>query len=585
MWEPADIEKAIADHPDVAASALTALAFEPNVTRPDMAVFKVLATGKVTAEHMLVAWLTEQEELESFARALASRGVPIDFNPPNLKVSNIPNEDLAKFARAANAFGCRIRKGDDIVGSGVLIGPNTVLTAWHVVAKAAPNDPQDPAPSIEVILSDDKKVRARPPAAYQSMCSDREYQNEFPASDAEVQDLHDVAVLRLERPAGALLGTAKLPDDPAVYVPHGAVLLVHYPNGKKLGLGVGSLNKIRKINARWSHTIRTQGGSSGGGCFDNRLTLLGIHQGRDPRGQGRLVPASLFYERLREIVANDQAPPRMWSLDGTPNGEFVIGRQALFEAFATVRRYPRVRGIRIKRADAAGDLSGLPFSYRILEQLVARRTDLRLIRLSFEALVEDIADEIARRATAAGIAVDPIAPAAGVADGQSAPEAVGADRGRRVAALIDAKAAELGVEAWIFIDHPAIAFGDAPRSALEAFIDSSIRLDRIRLVIAGFEAVALPGQDFYAPPDPPDAGARGLINEILAGFRPSDVRLFLTDAAADAGKTVSDERLDELVDDALDGLPNVNQIYEPWVAADVGKRLRKPISKWFGGAE
>jgi V8-like Glu-specific endopeptidase len=580
MWEPADIEKAVAEHPEVASAALKALGLELNLTMPDMAVFRSLETDMVTAEGLLVDWLSRQEALESFARALSSRGLAIDLNPPRIGASSIPNEQLAKFAREANAFGCRIRKGDKIVGSGVLVGPNTVLTAWHVIA---PNGPPQLAPAIEVILSDDKRIRARPPAAYESQCSARERANLFPASDAEVQDLHDVAVLRLERPAGALLGTAKLPDTPASYVRNGAILVVHYPKGRKVGVGTGSLNKIRNLTARWSHTVEdTREGSSGGGCFDATLTLLGIHQGKDPRGQGRLVPASCFYNQLRDIVVNDQAPPRMWSLDGTPEGEFVIGRQAFFEAFSTVRRYPRVRGIRIKRANAAGGLSGLPFTYEILEQLVARRTDLRLMRLSFEALVDDVANEIARRATEAGIEVKPIPPKAGVADGQSAPEGVGADRGRRVAALIDAKAAELGIEVWIFIDHPAIAFGDAPRSTLEAFVDASIRHDHIRLAIAGFEAVALPGEDFYGPPEPPDMGVRGLINEILAGFRPSDVRLFLTDAAAAAGKTVSDERLDELVEESLDELPNINGVYEPWSAADVAKRLRKPVSKWFG---
>lgn len=577
MWEPADVEAAIANHPDVAAATLKAVGLEANIAAPEMAVFQSLATAKVTAEAMLVAWLTEQEMLETFVHALVSRGVTVDQTPLNLEAGNIPYEALTKFAGAATAFRCRIRRDGEVVGSGVLVGPNTVLTAWHVIRPADPADP----PEIEVLLSDDKIVAARPPVAYESQCSKRELANHFPSSDDEVANLHDVAVLRLAKPAGALLGAAKLPEKPAAYTTNGTILLVHYPRGKDLGVGVGTLGKIRKLNARWSHTIPTDGGSSGGACFDGSLTLLGIHQGKDARARGRLVPAAAFYDKLREIVANDQAPLRMWSLDGTPDGEFVIGRQALFEAFAAVRRSPRVRGIRIKRANAAGDLGGLAFSYRILEKLIARRTDLRLIRVSFEVLVDDVANEIARRASEAGLTLGTILAAAGVADGQSAPEAVGADRGRRVAALIDGKAAELGVEAWIYIDHPAIAFGDYARSTLEAFIDASLRLDRIRLVIAGFEAVPLPGQDFYQAPDPAEDGERGLINEMLAGFRPSDVRLFLEDAAAGAGKTVSRERLDELVEEALDSLTNVNGIYEPWVATDVVSRLREPIRKWF----
>ena len=582
MWEETDIEEAIAAHPEAVEAAISALKLEPEVQPVELAAFKATAKKfNMAFEAFLVSWLKSQQLLESFVQALASRGVTIGVEPPALDDTHIDPDALARFAGAAKAFRCRIRKGDQVAGSGVLVGPNTVLTAWHVVAAAAPGKPQEPAPDIRVILSDNKTVAAWPPSAWESYCGDREYKNQFPASDAEVKDRHDVALLRLARPVGALLGTASLAETPASFVRDGPVLLVHYPEGEDHGLGNGVLRKARRLSARWSHTIRTDGGSSGGACFNAKLHLLGVHQGKDLQGRGRLVPASLFYDHLREVVANDQAPPRMWSLDGTPDGEFVIGRQAFFEAFAAVQRNPRVRGIRIKRANAAGDLSGLPFSYRILEQLVARRTDLRVIRLSFEKLVEDVADEIARRASDAGIPVAPIRAKDGVAEGQTAPEAIGADRGRRVTALLDASAAELGIQAWIFIDHPAVAFGDVPRPALEAFVDTALQLEHIRLAIAGFEAVALPGQDFYGQPDPLEQGARGFINEVIAGFTRSDVRQFLNDAAAAAGKDAGSQHLDELVDEALDGLPNVNGTYEPWVGAEVAARLRGRIAQWF----
>ena len=296
------------------------------------------------------------------------------------------------------------------------------------------------------------------------------------------------------------------------------------------------------------------------------------------------MPVARFYDDLRVAVANDEAPARIWSLDESPEGEFVIGRQRFFEAFAAVHRNPRARGIRIKRADAAGDLSGLPFSFRMLERMVARNPRMRLIRVSFEAAVNDVADEIARRAADAGMGTGPIGPALGVADGQTAPEAVGADRGRRVATLINQKAAELGFELWIFVDHPQIVFGDEARSAFEGFIDSALQCENIRLVIAGYEAVALPGQDFYEEPYPADQGARGLMVDILTGFRQLDVQLFLGDAVRAGGTPLSPERQNELVAEALAGLANENGVYPPWSGVDVANRLRPELRKLFGKA-
>lgn len=584
MWDPADIEEAIANHPHEAADALAAIQLDSSAPRIDPAALKVAAELiHVSVEHLWAEALDAADLLASFARAMEARGVQINKNPIALNGTNIPHDQLTQFINSASSFGCRIEKDGQIVGSGILVGPTTVLTAWHVIARAAPNSPQEPWPKIEVLLSDQRRLAARVPAAYESMCGTDEYANVFPKNDLAVQDLHDVAVLKLATPAGALLGTAKLPDAPAPYRANNAILLVHYPAGKNVGIGMGSIARIRRLNARWAHTIGTKGGSSGGGCFDSSLTLIGIHQGRDPRNRGRMVPALQFHDQLRAIVANDEAPQRMWSLDGTPQGEFVIGRQGFFEAFAMVRNNPRVRGIRIKRTNAAGDLSGLPFSYHLTDRMTSRSPDLRLIRVSFEVVVPDVADEIARRATDAGIAVDPVAPKAGVAEDQSAPEAVGADRGRRVAAAIDRKAAELGLQAWVFIDHPSIAFSDGPRSALEAFIDASIQHENIRLIVAGYEAVSLPSQGFYEEPDPAGDGGRGLMVEFLDGFRPSDVRLFVIEAATAAGKSASPERIDAIVKDALDGLPHDNEVYAPWVAADVAARLKAPVAKLFGG--
>jgi hypothetical protein len=583
MWTPKDIAEAIAEHRPQAVEALAAVQLNSHETilNADGLDGIAKALGRDVGDFW-VEQLQARSLLVSFATALHTQGVAIDMeeeDPPTIATTAIKFEKLEPFLPQARKFRCRILRNNQVVGSGALIGPTSVLTAWHVIACAAPDRPQEPAPTIDVLLADGERVRAAVPARWQSLCSPGEFAGRMPANDDEIADAHDVAVLKLVRPAGALLGRAPFPEEPGRYRPNASLLLIHYPEGEDQGIGLGTVTKIRRISGRWAHSIGSRGGSSGGAFFDTTLTLAGIHQGKDEMQQGRLVPTALFYKQVREIIAQDEAPARMWSLDGTPLGEYVIGRQRFFEAFAAARREGRVRGIRIRRSNAAGNLTGIPFSFDMLAHMVARTPETRHLRISFEAVVPDLADEIVRRADAAGLTVARAFPAAGVAEGQSAPEAVGADRGRRVAAELDRRAGALGIQLWVFIDHPAISFGDDPRAILDGFIDQALRLPRLRLVVAGYEAVTLPGVEFDE--QPAGDGPAGLITDIIAGFAEGDVRLFLHDAAEAAGKTLSPERTDELVELALKDLDNVTGIYEPWLAKEVSDRLRPEIVKLF----
>lgn len=583
MWTPADIAEAIEDHPQAAADALAALQLDDAGPPLVPAALDAVATMFGRAKGgFWVEQITARGGLAGFASALAAQGVAIDFGAAALPANNFDPLKLAAFVASAQRFRCRIVRGRQVAGSGTLVGPTTVLTAWHVVAALAPDMDQEPWPTVDVLLSDGRTIAAYVPPQFASPCSPGEYLGQVPANDDEIADRDDVAVLRLERPAGALLGTAPLPPTPAAYQANAAMLLAHYPEGNDVGIGVGAIKRIRKLTGRWSHTISTRGGSSGGGCFDASFTLAGIHQGKDEQVQGRLVPTARFHARLRELVEADEAPPRMWSLDGTADGELMIARQDFFTGFAAARRKNgRVRGVRVKRADATAGLGGLSFTFRMLDAMVARSPTTRHCRISFETLTPDLADEIARRASAAGIDVPLLSAAAGVAAGETAPEATSADRGRRVAEAIDRRAGELGLQLWLFIDHPMVAFGDEIRAALEAFVDQALRLPRLRLVIAGYEAVAMPGLEFDAPPFPPDGGAPGLMTDIIAGFGASEVRLFLADAAAAAGRTLSPERVDELVALGLAGLENVNGVYAPWLADAVTMRLRPAVKALF----
>jgi hypothetical protein len=585
------IAAAVDTHPDVAADALGAVMLDSEKPRLQPAGLAVAASmnGYKTPGPLWVEMLKGRGELDSFAIALNARGIdlhldPPDYDPVELETSNVDIDLLIKFAPRARAFRCRIFRNDKaFAGSGVLIGPTTVLTAYHVIAPD-PTVIAGPWPGITVQLSDGRVIEGIMPPLAASPTTVDEAKEILPATDALIGDCRDFAVFRLARPVGALLGTALLPTAAAAFVDQAGVFVVHFPEGNDKGIGIGALGGIDSLTTRWGHTVQSRGGSSGGGCFDTNLALVGIHQGKGPVKGGRLVPAGSFLKDVMPIATTDQAPPRMWSLDGTPDGEYVIGRQAFFEAYALARGHSRVRGIRVKRADATGDLAGLSFSFAMLDRMTARSPDTRQIRISFETLIPDLADDIVRRAATAGIELAPIEDRAGVARGQSAPEAVGADRGRRAATALDERAGDMRIQLWLFIDHPAIAFGDGLRAALEGFIDQALKLPNLRLVVAGFEAVAIPGLEFQALPNPPDIGAPGLMADYITGFGESDVRLFIADAASAAGKTLSPEYTDELVQTGLGGLANVNGIYEPWLAGKVAANLRADVHKIFGMA-
>lgn len=585
MWTDQDIADAIAGHPTEAADVLAALQLDDD--GPPLAAEALTAIAHMLGRDVGDFWVEQiraRGVLAGFAAGLSTRGVAIDFGPVDMGATTTDFPGLATFAGLARSFRCRILRDGECTGSGVLIGPTTVLTAWHVVSASAPDaSPPDPPPRITVSLSDGRTIAARRPFLFESPCSPDEYRGYAPRNDQDTADARDVAVIRLERPVGALLAAAALPVQPAAYKAKATMFLIHYPEGagSNDAVSIGAMSRLRRVTSRWSHSAGTRRGSSGGGCFDTSFTLAGVHQGKDAQVQGRLIPTAQFHAQVHKLVMEDRAPERMWSLDGTAEGEFVIDRQAFFEGFAAARKQGRVRGIWIRRANAAGDLSGLPFSFRMLERMIARSSDTRHCRISFEVLVPDIADEIARRVTDSGIAVDPVGAQAGVAAGETAPEAVGADRGRRVAERIDRAAGALGVQLWLFIDHPMVAFGDDARAALEGFVDQALRLPHLRLVIAGFEAVSLPGLTFAAMPFPFDMGAPGLFSDIITGFSANSVRLFLMDAAAAAGRNPSSAEIDGLIDQALDGLVQVNGVYEPWLAADAGERLRPTIRTWF----
>ncbi len=600
------LETAVRDQELIAADALMSIQLGTASQRIEFEGLRT-ASQLVGRGAAFEAFVIEQIEAfkltRPFAMALAARGVALpegweaafavddvadvpdeeegeeeddDESDATLRRSNLV--DVGKFEDRARAFRCRIFVNNKVAGSGFLVGPSTVMTAWHVIRGAS----GDAKGRIEVLLADGQRIPAFLPVDIYSECSPSELQDRLPANDDEVAELHDVAVLTLKRPAGAALGIARLAE--AVKLrSNDTVIVAHFPEGKDFGLGFGAFKKLRGLNNRWGHTAKTRRGSSGAACFDSSYRVAGVHQGRAPKPRrGRLVPVSRFPGTVLDRIARDEAPPDLWSLDGTVEGPLVLGRQGFFQGFAAASRAStRVRGLRIKRINAAADLSGIPFSYSMLEQMVARALDTRVLRISFESVVHDLADEIARRSAEIGFDIGNVASEDGVGAGHSTPEAMAADRARRAAGSLDALAGAGGLRLWIFFEHPSVVFGDELRSALEGFVDRALKSPNLRLVIAGYEAVSLPGIEFGGTAGLGDDGPPGLAVEYIEGFTRSAVEALIRKAAAAFGQEPSQDLVAERADEALEKIgPGVNGVYDTWHAAEVGEALRPALRRF-----
>jgi hypothetical protein len=586
MWEREEIEEAIREHPVEAAKSLAAVQLgetAPLTVDSLAAAAALLNTG---LEELWVEQLARLGALDAFAESLRAHGVPLDAPRPEVFDDHVDLDKLSLFAPQAKAFRCRVLVNGVVAGTGCLLGPSLVLTAWHVIAINPPRLPQMPAPRVEVILSDQSKQDVVVPFGFESFCGDAEYDGTAPRADRDVIDRHDVALLVMRRPAAAHLGHAQLPAAIQETASRGTVFLVHFPGGDDKGVGIGRISKIRRVTARWRHDITSLPGSSGGACFNRDLELAGLHQGRWG-DRGRLVPLSLFVADLRPQVEKDIAPTTLWSLDGTQSGAFVIGRDLFFQAVSAAGgEGSRIRGLRIKRRDLNAGTTGLAFSHEILTQLLTRRgLGHTLVRVSFDEFVTDLVQEIRRRVQAAGLPLQDPAASPSVSLGAAAPEGTARDRAATLAGTIEGAAAATGLIVWLFFDNPSVALSEPARLALEGFVAAALVQPHLRLVVAGFETVPLPGQEFPAPSAALGAGPPGLVVEYLGGFTRGDVLDFLTRASQVlTGQPANPATIGQTADEVLAPLPPAfNGFYREADLETVVTELRSSLRLQHGG--
>lgn len=568
-----------------AVEAAAALEAAQSGNKP-LTVASIDALARLAQRDPSEFWLEQLKErglVTAFITALGARGVAFGAEVLDDPLGAIPTERLVRFLAKAQSFRCRIFKDEAFAGSGVLVGPSLVLTSWHVISKADPGEPQEPPPKLEVVLADDQKFRAKVPAAFQSECGVAEYRGSAPLRDSDVENRHDVALLELMQPAAAHLGHVSLaaPTQPRV---RSRVVLVHFPGGVKKVIDFGEAGKIRNVTARRRHNVETKEGSSGGACFNENLEFIGVHQGRFDKTR-RFVPAELFVDEILEFVSKDVAPTTLWSLDGSPTGPLVVGRNTFFRAIAAAGDPTgRVRGVRIKRTDLDATSTGLAFSHDILHQLLARRgPDHRLLRIELDQVIDLVAG-IRSKARLIGLVIpEPLVDEAAIAPGQAPPETTIKNRAENLAAALEAAAAAIGSTVWMFVDNPSVLLSEASLLTIESFVGAALSKPHLRLVIAGLETVSLPGAEFLGPPTADGDRSPGLIVDFIGELRRADILDLLTVASLAMTGDVDGAKLEAWVDTAVVGLANTNGLYDPALLPEIVSRLRTALLVLAGG--
>lgn len=338
---------------------------------------------------------------------------------------------------------CRIVCGDDgdaSRGSGFLIGPQLVLTNWHVVSRKILADEavekrwladQDALRAAGKAAEADGLPRpARPPIAIRVefdlvrnrdgtineprkelvidawlVASSRDSSEAAPAGLVRplpnnldvLKTCLDFAVLELANPVGYERGWYVLDKDLAPPQPDAQGVLVQFPGEYAMRVTAGAFTEGEpELPARVRHAMNTIGGSSGGLCATTTYEPLALHQGslktkrqQDAVEKKRLdmgvenvaIPLGLIAEAAGQTIAlRAREAPAL--IHRTTAGEPIVGRSALQRALhESIYGDNRIIVVRNNFDSNTGKLRagiGKSFTVKILEAMT--RPDETLIR-------------------------------------------------------------------------------------------------------------------------------------------------------------------------------------------------------------
>jgi hypothetical protein len=222
---------------------------------------------------------------------------------------------------------CRIDCAGDGRGTGILVGPDLVLTNCHVVQslidapeelhkwcarfdhKLAENG-KDILPGFTVDFADEWNVDSAPYSKIDTLPD--------PKPGAPTNDELDFALVRLAKPIGnealapnseQLRGWVPLRATVIDYTATKMVAILQHPQARPLKLALGTSEKLvlNTPKNRLRHGIPTEQGSSGSPLFDQEWNLIALHHAGDPKtiapSYNEAIPIELIAARPKVKAA------------------------------------------------------------------------------------------------------------------------------------------------------------------------------------------------------------------------------------------------------------------------------------------
>lgn len=233
-------------------------------------------------------------------------------------------------------------------GTGFLVGPNALLTNYHVVDRAFKKESLKKDHTIKCFFSFGLSVEVSRLAGliHKSPWQDLPGLNDAADLEAWRQNSAehlDFACVSLERAAGLERGFYRL--DEASEPMKGACYAIHHPNAQQRKISGGSIQPRvnQNIGSRLLHGAATAQGSSGGLILDRSGQPVGLHTGGMGVGRNRFGVAIPLIQIQRQLDTQPNAQaaiqavktpyvPRNTMRDGTP----ILARSRLLELFGTM---------------------------------------------------------------------------------------------------------------------------------------------------------------------------------------------------------------------------------------------------------
>ena len=213
---------------------------------------------------------------------------------------------------------CRIEHIDDgPIGSGCLVGPDLVLTNWHVKDALPEGDSvvvrfDYATEGAREVVGRTCSLAARDWVVLESKPSPRELGRDG-GPDEPTPDLLDFALLRLNESVGLDVSGGSqrgwITEFSFEFAIATKVLVLQHPQGRPMELSMGQVTKVNSGGTRIFYDASTEPGSSGGPCFDQQMRLIAVHHA-GPRGDdNRGVPIDLILDKATNVLSEMEADP------------------------------------------------------------------------------------------------------------------------------------------------------------------------------------------------------------------------------------------------------------------------------------